>query len=655
MARRQSKNQRAARTPPRQSTSRSDAPSEPDWQYPLLALAVIAAIIWAIYIHNLDAPFVFDDRHALIENPSIKRLWPLVGTTDLPGPLTLHQLNSSPVAGRPLVNLTFALNYCIHGLAPSGYRAVNVCLHIFTATLLALVVRRTLRLPYFGGRFARSSGVLAIAVAIVWAVHPLVAEPVMYITQRTEQLVVLCYLATLYCSLRYWAATNRASRVAWLGLATGACWAGMASKEVMVSAPLIVLLFERCFVAASTRKALRRSWSLYLALSSSWILLAAIHLSAPRSNTTGFGLGISATEWWATQCQVLLQYLGRVLWPSQLLIHYYLPFLDSARDACKFVLPVALLAAVAVWALWRNRPLGFLLAWFGAALAPTFVIPIYNEVASDRRMYLPLMATAIFAVVGTFVLAEHARSRSRNSSPRLAAWQPLVAVGAIWSIVALTLALASAARAGDYRNPLGLWERAATVQPDDFMAQNNLASELLRLGRREEAAEHYQAALRVKPDCSESHFGLGLYLAELERYSEALDHFQLSLHGRPRYAPAENNIGAVYSRTDQPETALLHFRRAIELDPALADSHSNLAKSLFALGQTSSAIASFQRACVLEPDNPIFQANLAEAYRRTGQFANAVAPAERAARLYRAAGDEAAAAKIEARSESSSR
>src|SRR4029079_14674738 len=139
---------------------------------------------------------------------------------------------------------------------------VNIVLHFLCAFVLWGVVRRTLRLPYFRHRFETTAGWLALAVALLWALHPLQTEPVIYATQRTELMMAFFYLATLYCSLRYWALLllplgegrgegESRQRVLWLLVAIVACLCGMASKEAMVSAPLTVLLFERTFIAGS--------------------------------------------------------------------------------------------------------------------------------------------------------------------------------------------------------------------------------------------------------------------------------------------------------------------------------------------------------------------------------------------------------------------
>src|SRR5690606_1787101 len=101
---------------------------------------------------------------------------------------------------------------------------------------------------------------------LLWLAHPLTTEAVVYITQRTELVVAFCYLTTLYASLRYFTVDPVTSRRLWLTLAVFASAAGMASKEVMVSAPLVVLFYERTFIATTFRQALRQSGPLYLGL-----------------------------------------------------------------------------------------------------------------------------------------------------------------------------------------------------------------------------------------------------------------------------------------------------------------------------------------------------------------------------------------------------
>ncbi len=311
------------------------------------AVVVLAGVTWAVYGRALSTPFIFDDAFSVRDNPSIVRIWPLVGGVR-GGPL--NPPKELPTAGRPLANLSLALNFHFGRLDPVGYHVFNLIVHLLSAILLMAIVRRTLCLEYFEGRFAHASGALAFIAALLWAVHPLLSETVVYITQRTELLVGFFYLATLYASLRYWAAQSPAGRNTWLAVATLACLAGVACKEVMVTAPVVVLLFERTFISGSVRIAIERSWPLYIGLSFSWALLAVLNLGGPRSNTAGFNLGVPACVWWFTQAKVLVMYLKLVVWPWPLAIHYEMPYLETFGAAWLWVMPVLLLCIATVGA-----------------------------------------------------------------------------------------------------------------------------------------------------------------------------------------------------------------------------------------------------------------------------------------------------------------
>ncbi len=168
----------------------------------------------------------------------------------------------------------------IDGLNPTSYHVFNLVVHCLSALLLMAIVRQILHLACFREQFATVGDGLAFLAALAWALHPLQVETVVYVTQRTELMVGLCYFATFYASLRYWSAGDSGRRV-WLALAVLASLAGMACKEVMVTAPVLILLFERTFIAGSFRGAWRNSWQLYAGLFATWALLIWLNYTGP--------------------------------------------------------------------------------------------------------------------------------------------------------------------------------------------------------------------------------------------------------------------------------------------------------------------------------------------------------------------------------------
>jgi len=156
---------------------------------------VVAAGLLA-YCNSFTGGFFHDDFTSIPENPTIQRLWPIWQALSPPhrGELT--------VEGRPLINLSLAINYALGGYNVWGYHALNLTVHILAGLTLLGIVRRTLRQPALRDRFGAAANELGLATAVLWTVHPLQTESVTYIVQRAESIMGLFYLLTLYCFIR---------------------------------------------------------------------------------------------------------------------------------------------------------------------------------------------------------------------------------------------------------------------------------------------------------------------------------------------------------------------------------------------------------------------------------------------------------------------
>ncbi len=594
----------------------------------LVAAVLLAGAVWAVYGRSLDVPLIFDDRVAITRNTSIQQLWPLVGDAERPGPL--RPPHHTPVAGRPLVNLSFALNYHYGELDPRGYHVANILLHVLTALLVFSLVRRTLRLPYFQGRFDRAAGPLALAVALLWALHPLQTESVIYATQRTELMVTLFYLATLYSSLSYWQADTQGRRTAWLVAATLVSLAGMATKEIMVSAPVVVLLYERAFLAGSFREAWRRSWPLYVSLATTWIALVALNAGGPRNESAGFHFGVPVLNWWYTQSMVLWMYLKLVVWPSPLAVHYDMP-LETLYTAWPWVLGVAALVAGTLVLLWRNHPVGFLGAWMAAILAPTFVVPIVTEMAAERRMYLPLAMLTALVVVGGYWLLRRASPQSGNEEGTTPT-RPWLIAAASGVAIALMLVggVVSARRLAIYEDPIALWEDTIASQPFDSMAHYNLGYALADQDRIPEAIAHYRRAIQLKPNYGNAYVNLGNLLLHAGQMQEAADQYQKALEVRPHDNRARFNLGAALAGAGRRTEAILQYQRALEVEPDAADIHVELGNVLADDGRDSEAMEHFQHAIELKPDDANVNYRYGSALLKMGRVDEAIGRFHRA-------------------------
>lgn len=619
-----------------------------------IAALVLAIVISIVYAGSLDVPLFFDDTPSIINNPSITSVWPLIGTADQPGPLQ-PPLDLS-TSGRPLANLSFALNYAFGGLNPLGYHIVNIAFHFANALLLWAIVRRTLLLPYFAGRFAATASWFALAVALLWALHPLQTETVTYVTQRTELMVVFFYLATFYCSLRYWAAGpfppgegrsegalvtncdatsdlertttfgNRSDdRNAWLFLAIVACLAGMASKEIMVSAPLMVLLFDRLFVSGSLLPAIRRSWPLYFGLAATWLLLVFLNINSPRSSSAGFHTGIPIQFWWYTQCQILFKYyLKLAIWPAPLLLHYEFPYLETFDQAWPYVALVLLCAALTIFLLVRNTIVGFLLTFMAAVLAPTSIVPIPTEMAAERRMYLPLAALIVIAVVGGYMWVLQRRQLQSAQAAASTSRRTLMPALLTFAAVLLACGIASTNRVAEYHDEIGLWQQIVRHQPENYIAHHNLSIALKRAGRQAESRAELEAALAVRPEYVPARSDLGFELLQEEKLPEALQTFEQALSYEPNHVAALDNYGIALIEAGRYPEAIDVLQHAFQLEPKNIEVRNNLARVLTLSGHPDQSLELLQPALELAPNHPDVYFNLGNALAAQGNLPAAI-------------------------------
>ena len=331
------------------------------------------------YANSLRGPFVFDDLLSVVENLSIRDL-SRIGDV-------LRSERELPTAGRPLVNLSFALNYAVGGLSVTGYHLVNLAFHRCALVIFG-IVRRTLELPAAQSRLTGDRR--ALRHGAPGALHPLNTEAVDYVTQRSELMMALCYLLTLYASLRAWQALTSGTASRWSAVAIATCAAGMACKESMATAPLMVALYDRIFLFDSFAQALQARRRLYLGLSLSWIVLAFVIWSGPRMHSAGFSTGVSPWTYLLNQAVMIVGYLRLAFWPRGLVANYgwpvpissVMPPVRARRRQAGRDRAVCLAAEVR----------GFLGAWFFVTLAPTSsIVPIATESAQSAAC-LPLIA-----------------------------------------------------------------------------------------------------------------------------------------------------------------------------------------------------------------------------------------------------------------------
>jgi len=555
----------------------------------LLALAVLG-----VYWRSLDAPLLFDDAGAVVHNTSIRQL-----ATALHPPA-----DGSTTTGRPLLNLSYALNFALTGESFRGWHAGNLLLHALSALLLYAVGRRWLRRP--GLRVTGlDPDLAALAVAWLWALHPLLSESVVCIAQRSELLCGLCYLAVLYAFTRA-AEAPAGSRRGWYATAVGLAAAGMAAKEVMVTAPVLVWLVDRTLYAGGFAAAWRERRGFYLGLAASWSVLVFLLIGGggTRGSSAGLGLGVGVWPYLLQQAEAIVLYLRLSVWPAPLVLDYGTGVAGSLAAVWWQSLIVLLLLGGTTWALVKRPLLGLAGAAFFLILAPSSsFVPLVTQTMAEHRMYLPLAAVIMLAVV--------------LLGPRLGRARTPVVVG-----LAVVAGVLTIVRVGDYRSVLGIWQDSVAKYPGSARARLNLGVELLQAGRPAEARVHLMDAVALEPGYALARYNAGLAWQAEGRIPEALAEYAEAVRLAPANPDFQVNLGNVLVLSGRPEEALPHYAAALRIQPA-PDLWFNLGEALSALGRSSEAAAAMEKGVTLAPDQVAWRRRAASWYAQAGRWSEA--------------------------------
>ncbi|HEX5069703.1 MAG TPA: tetratricopeptide repeat protein [Vicinamibacterales bacterium] len=579
---------------------------------------VLILLAIAAYSNSFSGVLIGDDDAGIANNQSIRSL-----STALAPPA------DTTVAGRPVANLTFAINYAIAGGTSdlSSYHFINLAIHVLAGLLLFGVARRTLTSPALNDRFGGASAPLALVIAAIWIVHPLNTQAVTFLVQRVESLMGLFYLATLYCAIR--AAESDLGDRKWIAAAIAACALGMATKETMVGAPILATLWLWiCWPGK-----LSASGFLQLAggLAGTWVIVLALAFTDARPQSAGFDVaGWTPLLYLRTQAEVIVHYLRLVFWPVPLVFQYaWLPPASWAMVWPQAALLVVLGLATLI-ALIRRLPVGLIGAAFFLILGPSSsLLPVATEVAAEHRMYLPLAAVIAVVVLAAFRIAR--RFSISVTVSRAAGW---VAAG----VAVVLLIGATHARNRVYASPEAMALDVVTSRPQNAQAQLTYGVVLMNQKQFAAAESHLRAAstLPLSPSTNEAmsravaHLYLGLALSSQQKFEEAAAELQQAIALRPDSLRAYAPLAEAQLSLKRPRDAVATLETALT---QRAGDVVLLKRAAWVMATSSDAGARNGARAVELAERAVAQTNgrdaialdvLAAAYAEAGQFDRAL-------------------------------
>jgi protein O-mannosyl-transferase len=576
----------------------------------LMGITIILAGLIA-YCNTAQVPFLLDDSWRIVDNPSI------------------HSLRTIQDAflesNRPIVNVSFVINYAIHGLDLPGYHVTNLFIHLAAGICLFGLVRRVLSRS--DEYLAKRAASLALIISILWVVHPLQTSAVTYINQRFESIMGLAYLGTLYLFLR--ALTSpRPNR--WYLASIIVCCVGMLCKEVMVSAPLVAIWLDRAFIAGSWSELIRKRVAYHLGLMSTWGALAWAMLHYTQEYVNGGMLWVKGLNTWTyllSQSAVIVHYLRLSVWPVGQCFVYDWPIARSIQEVVPQMSFMVMLFLATVWAMFRFPRIGFLGGCFFLILSPTSSVFPIMDLAFEHRMYLPLASVIALLVLGfdrillafgttrsiefgarmiigtTIVLGLIGLTYRRNHDFRseLAIWQATLDQGRSNAKAWLGTGCALV-KLGKYPQACDCFEKAVSLSPQTAIYQANYGNALYELGEYDKAERHLLEAIRLAPDDHFSLQCLGNIMLDRGRIAEAIQYCEKAVHIAPTYAEVRLSLVAALIEAGQLERAIQECKLILENHPRFAIANFNMAIALKQLGRFDEAIEQCRAALVIEPN-----------------------------------------------------
>jgi hypothetical protein len=671
---------------------RPDEAAPTVWRRPrwltLLAVAIVLVLGSGIaaYYNSFCGWFLFDDLATIRDYPELHRLaagfagyydhtrgWFTDRVSSLSSLPALREgwppwkVFDTSYYARPVLGLTLAANYALDAfIIPSlndvpirngmydldrrvggwTFHAVNLAVHLLAALTLFGIVRRTLRTDLLRERFSRVADWLALAAALLWTVHPLQTNGVTYIVQRGESMMSLFYLLTLYAVIRSASVQSRLALGAWCAAAAVASALGMWTKQVMVTAPVLMFLYDRTFLGGSFRETLRRRWGLHLLLAGTWLALGFYLLRAvssiiePPVEAGPTPPMPTRLEYLLSQPAVLVHYLRLAFVPYPLCLDYWWPIAKTAWDIVPYVIPVAALLGLTLWAAWRRPALGFAGLWFFLILAPTCSIVPMEDLCFEHRMYLPLAGVIAAAVCAAYVgIGALLRRWTPTDEPgqRHAAWIIGVVLGAALNgALAVAVAITIARKVAGDTAVDGAVETAGVIAGAFGSALGGiLAAILLRRWMPAVAPgrQHTGWVIGIAVvGAVASIFGYLTYLRNQVFQSDYNLWFDI-VTKRPKNPRAQYTFGNVLARRDRLEEAIVRYREALRLDPNRIDAHNNLANVMLKLRRLPDAEKEYRAAVRLKPDYPEIWSNLGLVLAMQGRREEATACFKEALRI----------------------
>ena len=573
----------------------------------LFAIIAISCLGIFAYSNTFHCSFHLDDRSSIAFNLAIRNIH------------DLQQIwNFWP--SRFITYFSIALNYHFNGLDVGGYHLFNLLVHLGAAVLVWWLTRLTLATPVMKQeKIAKHADVISLLAGLIFVAHPIQTEAVTYIVQRASSMATLFYLASLcfYIKARLpimdsrFRGNDKSNNVipAKAGIQLGGAYyicslitavLAMFCKEMAITLPLMILLYECCFFKAKGSL----KWKYLVPF---WLTLLIIPLAVKFTGSTRLqifreGPGISPVDYLLTQFRVMLTYIRLAFFPLNQNIDYDYPVFKSIFDMPVLV-SFLFLSAILIFAknlFSKYRMISFCILWFFLTLLPESSFLPIKDVIFEHRLYLPLVGYSILlASCGYYLLG-------KNSIKMMVM---------VLSLIVACYSVLTYQRNKIWNNEFTLWNDTIDKSPHKARAYDFRGTSWANQGKYAQAISDYSKAIILDPQNAEAYNNRGNSYKLQGKIVDAMSDFNRAIELRPNYAAAYYNRGLIYDEQDKIAQALSDYTKAIEIDPHYAPAYENRGIIYADQGKYSLSISDLNKAVEIDPDNAAASKNRAVVYK----------------------------------------
>ncbi len=539
-------------------------------------IVLAAALVAAVYANSVNSPFHFDDSHSIADNPWVRSL------AHVPRYFT-DVTSFSPLADnrsyRPILLVGYAVSHALGDGALWGYHVVTMLLHVLGAVLVGLIGARLLE----GARVDRNQAFIAAVLGTgLFAVHPLLSEPVNYISARSSLQAAVLMLLTFWLYVE----GRVRGRSSWLVASAVAMLFAMGTKIFAMTMPALLIGWE--VLLGPSRDELTadplRVWMARLGPSVAIAIgFTLLHEAMIGATVRGARSTISAESYFLTQTRVWLRYMGLFLWPedlcADLTMRWSQAWWEGPALRAIAVNAVIIGGALAMARRWPVLAMG--VGWFYVTLSPTNSIVPLSEPATEHRVYV-----AVPGLIWIVMMAGASVWRRRVWSRR-----SLAIVAALVVAVFVALSVRTVRRNQVWASDEALWADVVKRSPTNGRAHLNYGLALMARGQLDAADRELDQCVVHWPRYAYCYINRAVLRLRQRRQSDAEAAIAEAERLSPRHIYVRLWRGEVEVAAKRWATAETAFRGTLEVAPGHFGARRGLARSLFEQAKLDEAAA----------------------------------------------------------------